>query len=133
MYFQLIRLLVDFIALENSVDCVNDALTIQDAGLPLACAQSQCTHFCGSLAEYTWLSTSNTVVIALVTNSDITDVGFSVRYESVVPPEVEVCPDVFLSANPGVITSPNYPDHYDNSLECMWYIEAPEGQASQHD
>lgn len=25
----------------------------------------------------------------------------------------------------GIITSPNYPNNYDNNMECLWIIEVP--------
>ena len=27
-----------------------------------------------------------------------------------------------ITGTEGVITSPNYPDHYDNLMECQWLI-----------
>lgn len=36
--------------------------------------------------------------------------------------------DLKAQANMETLTTPNYPNPYPNGLECVWTIEAPEGQ-----
>ena len=55
-------------------------------------------------------------------DSNTTNIGFSIRYESKVPLN-ETCGQN-LKGTSGVIESPNYPLDYPDNCDCEWTVEA---------
>ncbi|XP_070564553.1 cubilin-like [Ptychodera flava] len=91
------------------------------------------THL--SESEYLWLVFSS--------DGSVTAPGFLLEFDLVEPPDEDpsekpeigttVAPttcggDVEVYDVPVSVWSPNYPSHYDNDLNCLWSISAPEGR-----
>ncbi|XP_025100703.1 deleted in malignant brain tumors 1 protein-like [Pomacea canaliculata] len=78
-----------------------------------------------------YTSSGQSMYIKFFTDGSIVASGFRLSYE-VVPVATSGCPvnPLTLVANPGQVsflTSPNYPSHYGNNLNCRWVVEAPPG------
>ncbi|XP_076437898.1 tolloid-like protein 1 isoform X2 [Babylonia areolata] len=83
-------------------------------------------EFCGEDVRHTIMSRNNFVRIVFTSDARDTDKGFNISYEAVADKGSTEC-DVTLTDPQGVITSPNYPDKYNNMEHCSWKIKAPEG------
>ncbi|XP_071508671.1 uncharacterized protein [Diadema antillarum] len=64
---------------------------------------------------------STEVIVTLMT-SDATEHGFLLDYESYYD-----CDETY-TVGPGIVTSPNYPSDYPNSVRCSTLLQAPEGE-----
>ncbi|KAL7862619.1 hypothetical protein SRHO_G00116030 [Serrasalmus rhombeus] len=109
--------------LENDSLCYSDHLTVfADESMPLG-------RFCGSVLPPPLLIHSSTSMIQFVSDFSITGSGFSIQFRAVGADYTlgPGCGTVARFESPGVLQSPNYPQHYGNGAQCRWIIHAPRG------
>lgn len=105
---------VDRFDLEVSTDCTRDYVVFQEL---LTSESDQWTEFgryCGHTAPDPFKSRTNKVQVIFHSNEDTNGDGFRLKYQI-------ACGDVF-TAPTGVITSPNYPNNYNNHIRCEYLI-----------
>lgn len=69
--------------------------------------------------------TSSDAIINFVTDTSIAHIGFRLEWVAV------GCGGDFINKNYGEFTSPNYPNGYPHSTECLWHIHSPSGLSIQ--
>ncbi|XP_077981827.1 cubilin-like [Glandiceps talaboti] len=106
--------------------------------------ETQFRRLSGSLDIQTHLSEMDHMWLVFTSDGSVTHTGFVFEFEEVEPvedptekPEIgtTIAPspapcggNVTVFDEPVEVLSPNYPSHYDNNLECLWSIVAPEGR-----
>uniref|UniRef100_H2YKV4 CUB domain-containing protein n=1 Tax=Ciona savignyi TaxID=51511 RepID=H2YKV4_CIOSA len=76
-------------------------------------------RMCGSNLPDPVQSSGNTMKVVFKTDASVGNGGFLATYDSF---QDRVCGGR-LSLNAGNLTSPNFPNNYENSMECVWIIE----------
>uniref|UniRef100_A0A8C7RSX3 ST14 transmembrane serine protease matriptase n=1 Tax=Oncorhynchus mykiss TaxID=8022 RepID=A0A8C7RSX3_ONCMY len=109
-------------------DCSDDFVSIYDSLSP---DESQAiTHKCGQRPPSNPLevvSSSNIMLINLITDSAVQRPGFSAEY-SIIPLTTSKSCGGVLSDAQGNFSSPHYPSFYPPALDCKWTIEVPAGK-----
>ncbi|XP_077993791.1 cubilin-like [Glandiceps talaboti] len=118
----IIRLTFNSFQLEQHSLCNYDYVAVYDN-----CTQEGCGlrgKYCGSQTPPTITSISNVMTVLFVSDGSISYDGFSASYVSL--DASSTCGgDVVLPS--GSVMSPNYPDIYPGSQECIWIITAQAG------
>ncbi|XP_038071358.1 cubilin-like isoform X3 [Patiria miniata] len=93
--------------------------------------------YCGTLDPFNWVSRTNEVVLEFHSDASTRMKGYTAHYITypapLVPAPTENLPaivskcNVEMSAERGVITSPNFPYEYDNDQNCRTEIETDVG------
>ncbi|XP_022539528.2 ovochymase-2 [Astyanax mexicanus] len=125
------QILLEFLEFDVEEDslCSNDHLTV------FAGEDMLLGSFCGREAHPPLLIHSGTARIQFVSDFSVTGAGFSIRYRAV-DHDYSLGPDcgtVAMFESQGVLRSPNYPRHYNNSTRCRWLIRAPQGHIAKLD
>ncbi|KAJ6666703.1 hypothetical protein lerEdw1_020427 [Lerista edwardsae] len=110
----LIRLTFTSFNLEFDYNCNKDYLEIYDN-----ITMTRLGRYCGRSVPPSMTSSGNTLMLKFVTNHNIASEGFSVDYASL--NAATVCSHDYTEAS-GVLTSPNYPNHYHNRMLCIYRI-----------
>ncbi|XP_078593517.1 cubilin-like [Branchiostoma floridae x Branchiostoma japonicum] len=119
-----IRLTFDSFNLQNG----SDFLAVYDGGNVSA---SQLQSLTGSQTVNPITSTSNVMFLRFTSDGSGTAQGFQFSYTNTtavpVPTTAPGCGGILTAPPGGTVTSPNYPDVYNNGENCNWLITAPEG------
>uniref|UniRef100_A0A2A4JDL6 Cubilin n=2 Tax=Heliothis virescens TaxID=7102 RepID=A0A2A4JDL6_HELVI len=100
----------------ESANCTTDAIEIYNGQNTLAPLLTKICH-----RDYVSVqSDSNFMLVRLSKRSTLRDVHFSSDFRSV----NSKCGGV-MNSKSGMIYSKNYPQNYDNNLDCLWYISVP--------
>ncbi|XP_067326675.1 cubilin [Anolis sagrei] len=110
----LIRLTFTHFYLEFDYTCNRDFLEIYDNS-----TMTKLGRYCGRSVPPSVTSGGNTLMLYFVTNHNVASEGFSVNYISL--NASTACSHEYTEAS-GVLTSPNYPDHYPNKMTCIYRI-----------
>ncbi|KAF4095682.1 cubilin isoform X1 [Onychostoma macrolepis] len=113
----LIRLSFTTFNLEYHTNCAYDYVDVYDNGTALTGALMG--RFCGRSVPPSLTSTDSLMTVLLVSDSSLSAEGFSAEYVSI--NASTDCSEVFRSPT-GEFSSPNYPDNYPNSRECVFKI-----------
>ncbi|XP_071496396.1 blastula protease 10-like [Diadema antillarum] len=134
-----ITLTFDDINIESHSTCGYDSVEVRtgDVSLPGI-------RFCGTTLPREQVSTGNQLLVAFTSDYSVTTSGFSATYviNNPEPPTTTTLPSYTtrclgefvgtcggeFKANRGTIASPNYPERYDNNLECVYTIEVDSGR-----
>ncbi|KAK2582771.1 hypothetical protein KPH14_005036 [Odynerus spinipes] len=109
--------------LEHHSHCSNDFVKVYDN--TTQSEESRLGTYCGSNKPPVLTTQDRTMTIVFETDSSVTTEGFTASY--VFLDASRICGSHYVKQN-GVIRSPNYPQSYPNSKECVWVIEAPNRQ-----
>uniref|UniRef100_A0A8C7CES6 ST14 transmembrane serine protease matriptase n=1 Tax=Oncorhynchus kisutch TaxID=8019 RepID=A0A8C7CES6_ONCKI len=119
---------VRFVYFHIEDDCSDDFVSIYDSLSP---DESQAiTHKCGQRPPSNPLevvSSSNIMLINLVTDSAVQRPGFSAEYSIIPLTTSKSCGGVLNDAQ-GNFSSPHYPSFYPPAVDCKWTIEVPAGK-----
>ncbi|ELT95307.1 hypothetical protein CAPTEDRAFT_201465, partial [Capitella teleta] len=133
---------IDFLSVTLTVDadCSESRITLQYAAPGTGTALDE---FC-TMQRHSWLSANQQVTLTFEAsgNSQL-DEGFSARINFIektiarksmtsLVTNGSKCSDIKLTAPSGIFQSPNYPDKYDNDLDCYWIITVASGQIELH-
>lgn len=113
----LIRLSFDSFNLEYHVDCNFDYVEVYDNGTVET--GNKIGRFCGRSVPPSITSTDSELTLLFVSDSSLSTEGFSATYVSF--NATTDCGETFNSPV-GSFTSPNYPDYYPNSRDCIFKI-----------
>ncbi|XP_017555843.2 cubilin [Pygocentrus nattereri] len=113
----IIRLSFISFNLEYHANCDYDYVEIYDNGT--AQTGNLLGRYCGRSVPPSLTSTDNLMTILFVSDSSLANEGFSANYVSL--NATTDCSAVFITPT-GVLTSPNYPNHYPMSRECIYKI-----------
>ncbi|XP_070181137.1 uncharacterized protein [Littorina saxatilis] len=102
--------------LEANANCSYDYVGIRDGSSENS---GLLGIYCDALSPFTVESSGQKMWINFVTDHSINSTGFNATY-------ARVCGETF-TAPTGTIQSPNFPNNYDNNLNCVYVITAPEG------
>lgn len=108
----------------DTVNCTTDAIEIYggpDSEAPLL------TKICHRSIS-TAVSSTNVMFLRFLKHSNLRDVNFDAYYTS----SRSSCGGK-IQTRSGTITSTNYPQNYDNKLDCLWYIFVPKYNRIQFD
>ncbi|XP_077864850.1 cubilin-like [Saccoglossus kowalevskii] len=75
--------------------------------------------------DLTFVSEDYAMWLVFNTDESNIDQGFYLEYDSL-PSQVVACGESNVTDPEGTITSPNYPDTYPDSQDCIWYIRLPD-------
>ncbi|XP_031624566.1 cubilin homolog [Contarinia nasturtii] len=104
--------------LEGSSSCSFDYVEIYEGNNTNA---PKVGKWCGTRLPPDYSSLSNEVLVVFHTDFSFSDEGFRLKYET-------VCGGKFEDEN-GVITSPWYPNPYEDNKNCIYDIQAPLGKS----
>uniref|UniRef100_A0A672HRX5 Zgc:154142 n=1 Tax=Salarias fasciatus TaxID=181472 RepID=A0A672HRX5_SALFA len=113
---KLIHLRFSNFSLEESLNCINDKVTISDTTSSLGV-------FCSHVAPNDIVSDGNTLHMSFSSNDRVTDTGFTATWKAIDPSETP-CGGIFNS-EVGEFTSPNWPHDYPSQAVCTWRISVP--------
>ncbi|XP_071787824.1 cubilin-like isoform X2 [Asterias amurensis] len=126
-----VNFLSDF-NIQTSTNCVNDYVQVLNGGdltsPPLG--SSATGRYCGSAAPAAMETSGNMLTVRFRTDNSGGARGFSLSYLA----QQQGCggqvtlTDAISSSD---IMSPNYPSNYPPSIECIWVVTAPSGEAIQ--
>ncbi|CAH8638451.1 unnamed protein product [Heterobilharzia americana] len=100
----------------NRVSCINDYIDIRDGyyfGSPLI------GRYCGQTLPPPLISTGSRLWLEYRRSAGSMTTGFIAHYEAICGGELQM--------EEGTLTSPNYPEFYRPSKECIWQIIVPVG------
>nr|XP_044991063.1 cubilin [Jaculus jaculus] len=117
---QLIRLVFDEFNLEHHDNCSNDYLEIYDIGYKMSLGR-----YCGKSIPPSMTSSTNSIKLVFVTDSDLAYEGFSIQYEAI--NVSTACLEDYTSGT-GTLHSPNFPNAYPNNWECIYMITVQRNQ-----
>ncbi|XP_041458355.1 cubilin-like [Lytechinus variegatus] len=103
--------------IESHSSCQFDYVEIRDGGSANAPLIGQ---YCGNIAPNPVTTTGNAMYVRFSTDFSVTHAGFKMTYSTA------VCGGSY-SGTSGSFNSPNYPNNYDSSSNCEWYITGPVG------
>jgi tolkin protein len=108
---------VTMLDLPDSVDCTNSYLEVRDGP---SITSPLIGRFCGSAhLPGTMMSSDSRMWIEYRLSHVGRYRGFAAKYEAVCGGEVQ--------RENGILSSPNYPEYYKPSKECVWKIKVPDG------
>ncbi|XP_048223975.1 LOW QUALITY PROTEIN: cubilin [Perognathus longimembris pacificus] len=110
----LIRLEFKPFYLEFHYNCTKDYLEVYDTG-----SGKSLGRYCGKSIPPILTSSSNSVMLMFVADSDLAHEGFAIHYTTLA--ESEACSYDYTDEY-GIITSPNHPNDYPNDLDCTYRI-----------
>ncbi|XP_046856284.1 uncharacterized protein LOC124449410 isoform X2 [Xenia sp. Carnegie-2017] len=87
-------------------------------------------RFCNENTPLVFNPGGNVVTVQMHSDSSITRDGFRlqfVRKRNLADFGINICPTREITLSSGYITSPNYPNDYDNNINCTLTIRAPSG------
>ncbi|KAK3572019.1 hypothetical protein QTP86_022249 [Hemibagrus guttatus] len=113
----IIRLSFTSFNLEYHTNCDFDYVEVYDNGT--AQTGQLLGRYCGRSVPPSLTSTDNLMTVLFVTDSSTATEGFAASYVSI--NASTDCSEVFTTPT-GVLTSPNYPNNYPNSRECIFRI-----------
>lgn len=120
---QQIELIRKHFEMEQNYECHFDYLEIRNGGN----AQSPLYgKFCGTSMPETLTSFGNQMYLKMVTDSSQSFKGFQFEWDG----SATGCGGT-LTTNRGIITSPNYPDPYDDNAVCVWKVSISSGSTIQ--
>ncbi|XP_048836939.1 ST14 transmembrane serine protease matriptase a [Brienomyrus brachyistius] len=121
----IIKLNFDTFMLDD--DCRKDFVRVYDSLVEdESCLLAEkCGHYAPT-EPVTFFSSGNVMLLTLVTNDKHSYPGFR-AYFSQVPISTRVC-GTTLSGSNGNFNSPEYPNYYPPSVECLWNIQVPAGK-----
>ncbi|XP_071477908.1 protein SpAN-like [Diadema antillarum] len=122
--------------IESHTTCAYDSVEVRTGDV-----SSPGLKFCGTALPGEQVSTGNQLLVAFTSDYSVTRRGFKATYviNNPEPPTtlpsttnglgefVGTCGGDFLG-NSGTMASPNYPDNYDNGLQCVYTIEVDSGR-----
>ncbi|XP_072171274.1 protein SpAN-like [Diadema setosum] len=122
--------------IESHSTCNYDAVEVRTGDV-----SSPGLKFCGTTLPGEQVSTGNQLLVAFTSDYSVTRRGFKATYviNNPEPPTtlpsmttglgefVGTCGGDFLG-NSGTMASPNYPNNYDNGLQCVYTIEVDSGR-----
>ncbi|XP_029444624.1 cubilin [Rhinatrema bivittatum] len=87
-------------------------------------------RFCGSSPPSSMHTTDNQLFVRFISDGNNEGQGFQLMYEA---KSLACGGNIYVSdSNPtGYVTSPNYPNNYPQSSDCIWTITVPNGEAVQ--
>ncbi|XP_073446306.1 ovochymase-2-like [Dendrobates tinctorius] len=103
--------------------CIGDVLEISDSFDMIG-------SYCGFVKPPVIISSSNKLFLKFSTDKLKTDRGFEVKWEEVLPDDIEEIQTCGGSSveETGVIKSPNWPNNYAPNQLCVWHLQVPEGK-----
>lgn len=117
---QVLNLTFSTFELESSSACRYDYVKVYDGdstNFPLV------GTYCGNLIPASFLSSSNFLVIHFVSDGSINRRGFNATYKA----EDSICGGTLnASDSPQVLTSPMFPNAYEEFTFCRWVLDAPD-------
>ncbi|XP_068942361.1 cubilin [Petaurus breviceps papuanus] len=120
-----IRLTFEVFHLDFHYNCTSDYLEIYDDSMETALGR-----YCGKSVPPSLVSSSNRLMLRLVTDAAIAYEGFSVTYTSF--EASKACLEDYTNEY-GFLTSPNFPSNYPKNMECIYTITVERGhQISLH-
>ncbi|MGH0150723.1 UNVERIFIED_CONTAM: hypothetical protein FKN15_032572 [Acipenser sinensis] len=111
---KILRITFPFFHLESSSGCNYDFLQIHDGD---SASGFMIGKYCGTAAPAELFSSHNSLYFWFRSDHSINAGGFTVAWESREPD----CGEVY-TAPTGTLTSPNYPNNYPNSRQCIYKI-----------
>ncbi|XP_071942939.1 cubilin-like isoform X2 [Antedon mediterranea] len=117
--------------LQTSTNCDSDYLQFFNGESTNSPALGQ-PKYCGSVGVTMLTTSSNLVVVKMVTDENTNNRGFRIVFTAL---QTGCGDNIILNdqLQSGYFTSPGYPNNYPSSTECAWTISAPAGQAIQID
>ncbi|TGZ60201.1 hypothetical protein CRM22_008660 [Opisthorchis felineus] len=100
----------------NQVSCINDYLEIRDGYYS---GSRLLGRYCGHQVPSPVLSTGSRLWLEYRRSAGSMSTGFIADYEAICGGELQM--------EEGTLTSPNYPEFYRSSKECIWQIVVPAG------
>ncbi len=120
--------------IQSSTNCVNDYVQVLNGGdvssPPLGSSANG--RYCGTTAPAAMETSGNLLTVRFHSDSSGGARGFSLMYQAM----QQGCGGqvILTDAVPsGEIMSPNYPNNYPVSIECIWVVTAPSSEAIQMD
>uniref|UniRef100_A0A671G8C4 Cubilin n=1 Tax=Rhinolophus ferrumequinum TaxID=59479 RepID=A0A671G8C4_RHIFE len=110
----LIKLIFRRFHLEFHYNCTSDYLDIYDTG-----SETFLGRYCGKSIPPSLTSSSNSLMLVFVADSDLAYEGFLIDYEATNASAVCLIDYTELS---GTFTSPNYPNNYPDNWNCIYRI-----------
>ncbi|KAM9673713.1 cubilin [Trichechus inunguis] len=110
----LIRLSFKKFHLEFHYNCTNDYLEVYDTG-----SGTSLGRYCGKSIPPSLTSSTNSLMLIFVADSDLAYEGFEINYE-VIDASTACLEDYTMES--GTFTSPNFPNNYPNNWECIYRI-----------
>ncbi|KAL8573023.1 hypothetical protein ACOMHN_010453 [Nucella lapillus] len=106
--------------------CPYDGVRIRDGGLATSAVLGT---YCGTDSPSTpIISTSNRVRVEFYTDGSVTGNGFALNWQAQPPTNGTGCGGVLVAGHSTqYLQSPNYPNNYNNSLNCTWTISSSSG------
>ncbi|XP_053566998.1 embryonic protein UVS.2-like [Bombina bombina] len=101
--------------IQFTTNCISDYVIVYDG--PSETYPVLLNKTCGSGILTPLVASSNSMLLKFVSDGTITATGFKASYSTV------YC-GATINTNPGVITSPGYPNLYPPSVDCFWIITA---------
>ncbi|XP_004860031.1 cubilin [Heterocephalus glaber] len=111
---QLIRLVFDEFHLEFHYNCTSDYVEVHDTG-----SRTYLGRYCGKSIPPSLTSSTNSITLTFVADSDLAYEGFSMNYTAI--DATKACSEDY-TVNSGTFTSPNFPNHYPHDYECIYRI-----------
>ncbi|XP_022099401.1 blastula protease 10-like [Acanthaster planci] len=118
-----VTLTFDFMDVEDDAACSWDAVAVRTTSM-----FSDDAKFCGRNIPSAQVST-NEMMVVLTTDVSYNYQGFVAHYVIEEPSSSNECTSTCggTLTDVGCLTSPKYPDNYDNNVECTWTIEVASG------
>ncbi|MGH0144022.1 UNVERIFIED_CONTAM: hypothetical protein FKN15_047101, partial [Acipenser sinensis] len=113
----IVRLTFTSFNMEFHHNCDYDYVEVYDNGT--VATGTKLGRYCGRSAPPSLTSTDNMMTLLFVSDSSISTEGFSASYVSI--NATTDCGEVY-TAPTGTLTSPNYPNNYPNSRQCIYKI-----------
>ncbi|XP_036916668.1 cubilin [Sturnira hondurensis] len=110
----LINLIFRRFHLEFHYNCTNDYLEVYDTG-----SGTSLGRYCGKSVPPSLTSSTSSLKIVFVADSDLAYEGFVISYEAA--NASTVCLEDYTEDS-GVLTSPNFPNNYPNNWHCVYRI-----------
>ncbi|XP_066579431.1 cubilin [Amia ocellicauda] len=121
-YGRRVTLTINDLRLEGHTTCAFDYVAVYNGIVSNA---PHLVRYCGTVTAGTQVKSSgNTMVVVFVTDSSVSNGGFSADYSS---DEAAVCGGILENPAGGNFTSPGYDgvSNYTSNLNCEWLIENP--------
>ncbi|XP_070174131.1 cubilin-like [Littorina saxatilis] len=119
----IIQLTFDTISIEQASTCGFDSVAVYDGESTIN--TTLVGRYCGSTPPAVITSTNNQLTVVFSSDNSIASEGFSASY--VTQNATTACGRT-LTAQTGIITSPDYPNNYPHNRNCTWTISVPTGQ-----